>query len=310
MAKAKKQPVKSRRLKTPKYQSFRVSRRIKNPHPKLPSGIKLFITSWKAIKSNWRLFIGISLVYGLLTLVLVRGLSSGTNIQDLKDALSDTFSGSFGGLTTSAVLFSYLIGSTNDSPTPAGGVYQTILLLITSLASIWALRQILAGNKIKAKDAFYKGLYPLAPFMLVLLTIGLQLIPLLLGSWIYGTVIANGIAVSVLEKVMWGALFFSTATLSFYMICSSIFALYIVTLPDMTPLKALRSARQLVLHRRWVVLRKVLFLPLILLVLAALIFMPLVIVWAAGVEWIFFAMSMFLVIIIHSYMYNLYRALL
>ena len=55
------------------------------------------------------------------------------------------------------------------------------------------------------------------------------------------------------------------------------FALYIVTLPDMTPMKALRSARELVRYRRWTVLRKVLFLPLMLLVVAAIIMVPIII---------------------------------
>ena len=70
---------------------------------------------------------------------------------------------------------------------------------------------------------------------------------------------------------------FFLALLSLYMICSSLFALYIVTLPNVTPMKALRSARQLVLHRRFLVLRKILFMPLALLVLGAIIMIPLII---------------------------------
>ena len=94
------------------------------------------------------------------------------------------------------------------------------------------------------------------------------------------------------------------------MICSSLFALYIVTLPNVTPMKALRSARQLVLHRRFLVLRKILFMPLALLVLGAIIMIPLIIFLTFAAEWIFFLLSMFVLTVVHAYMYTLYRELL
>jgi hypothetical protein len=240
----------------------------------------------------------------------VRGLSSGVNIQQIKTTLGEASKGNLKALSTSFTLFGYLISSGTSSSSAAGGVYQASLIIIISLASIWALRQVLAGSKVKIRDTFYKGVYPLIPFILILIVVGLQLIPLLIGNWLYGTVISNGIAVTALEKIIWALVFLVLALLSLYMICSSIFALYIVTLPDMTPMKALRSARQLVAHRRWEVLRKVLFLPLALLILGAIIFMPLVLFLAGAVSWIFFVLSIFILAVIHSYMYGLYRELL
>ena len=94
------------------------------------------------------------------------------------------------------------------------------------------------------------------------------------------------------------------------MISSSIFALYIVTLPDMTPLKALRSARQLVRHRRWTVLRKILFLPILLIVVAAIVMLPIIIWTPPLAQWIFFVLTMFAIAAVHAYAYALYRELL
>lgn len=307
---AAKQPVKTRRLKQSRYKTFYPSKRIKPLQPKLPSALRLLGRSLLTLKNNWKLFVGISVIYGILSLVLVRGFSSGTNISDLKMSLKGASSGSFSTVSTAALLFSYLIGSGNGATTDVGGLYQTVLIVVASLASIWALRQVLAGNSIKIRDSFYKGLYPLVPFILVLLVIGLQLVPLLIGNWLFATVTGNGIAVTMLEKLLWGLLFLVLAVLSLYMICSSLFALYIVTLPDMTPMKALRSARQLVLYRRWLVLRKILFLPLALIVIGAVIFMPLVIVIASAVQWVFFGLSIFILVVVHGYMYTLYRELL
>jgi hypothetical protein len=100
------------------------------------------------------------------------------------------------------------------------------------------------------------------------------------------------------------------ALLSLYMVTSSVFALYIVTLPNMTPMRALRSARGLVLGRRWTVLRKLLFLPIALFLLGALIMLPLIWFWAPAATWVFFALSMACLAALHSYMYALYRSLL
>jgi hypothetical protein len=307
---AKKSEATPRRLKQPKYKTLRLTKRIKHPGPKLPGSVQIFKKSIKVLKDHWKLFFGVTIVYGLLTVILVRGVAGGLDLGTLKTSLQDSFNGSFASVSTAAALFSYMVGSAGSSSTPTGGVYQTLLIIIMSLAVIWALRQVLAGSKLRVRDTFYKGTYPLIPFILVLLVIGLQLIPLLLGSWVYGTVISNGIAVTSLEKLLWALFFFLLAVFSLYMICSSLFALYIVTLPDMTPMKALRSARQLVLYRRWTVLRKILFLPFAILLLAAVIMFPLIIFATPLAEWVFFALSMFVLVVVHSYMYTLYRELL
>jgi hypothetical protein len=178
------------------------------------------------------------------------------------------------------------------------------------LAIIWALRQVLAGSTLRIRDAYYRGMYPLIPFILVLLLVGLQLLPLLIGSSLYSLVITNGIAVHAIEKIFWGLLFAGLALLSFYLISSSLIALYIVTLPDMTPLKALRSARELVRGQRWAVMRKILALPIILIIVAALIMLPIILLLTSLAQWIFFLLTMFAIAAINIYMYSLYRELL
>jgi hypothetical protein len=147
-------------------------------------------------------------------------------------------------------------------------------------------------------------------FFIILIVIGLQFLPLILGATLYNLVINNGIAVYTVEKWLWGLLFFIMALATIYMICSSIFALYIVTLPDMTPMKALRSARELVVHRRWEVLRKIIFLPIALIIIATIIMIPLLLAATPVAVWVFFVMTIAALVVIHSYVYALYRELL
>ena len=295
-----------RRLKTPKYNHLRLGKHIKHPK-KLPSAWKITKQAWRTILAHWKVFVGITLVFGVLNIILVRGFSSGLDINSVKDLLT---LGHLGHFATNLTVFALLVTSANSGASATAGVYQGVLILVISLAIIWTLRQMLAGNKVRVRDGFYRGMAPLIPFLLVLLVIGLQLIPLLIGSSLYSTVINDGIAVYAVEKLFWGLLFFLLALLSLYMVCSSVFALYIVTLPDMTPMKALRSARELVRLRRWTILRKVLFLPVVLLVVAAIIMLPVIAFASVLATWLFFGLSMFVIVAVHAYLYTLYRELL
>jgi hypothetical protein len=213
-------------------------------------------------------------------------------------------------ISNGVTLFLYLLGNTNNSNNANAGVFQTILLIIISLAIIWGLRQAYNGIYARVRDAFYQGMNALIMFIMILVVIGLQLVPLILGATLYNLVISNGIAVYTIEKWLWGLLFFVLAIVTIYMICSSIFALYIVTLPDMTPMKALRSARELVMHRRWEVLRKIIFLPIALIIIATIIMIPLLLMATPVAVWVFFIMTMAGLVVIHSYVYALYRELL
>ncbi len=292
-----------------KYESFRLQKRIRHP-VRLPNVWRLTKMSAGLIWSHRKLFIGITLVYGVLNLILVQSLSGTTDVSSLKHAFSQVFTGHLGFVPTSLSIFVLMISSAGNTTDQTTGTYQVILAIIASLAIIWALRTVSSGSRPRIRDAFYRGMSPLIPFILVIAVIGLQLIPLLVGSTLYSTVIDNGIAVDAAERLLWVVLFALLALLSLYMITSSVFALYIVTLPDMAPMKALRSARELVRYRRWTVLRKILCLPLVLLLAGLIVMLPMIILAAPLARWVFFLLTMFSLTAIHAYMYSLYRELL
>lgn len=306
---AREKPVKSVKTAPPTAKSVRQPRRLKQP-VRLPGAWRLAKSAWQVLWQHRGLFLGITLVYGVLNLVLVQGLASNTDVTSLKNTLNHAFQGHFASLASGASVFAILVTSAGNGSSQTAGAYQLFLGIITSLAVIWALRQIMAGSTLRIRDAYYQGMYPLIPFILVLIVIGLELIPLLIGSSLYALVITNGIAVHALEKVLFGVIFAALGAASIYLIISSVFALYIVTLPGMTPLKALRSARQLVKGRRWSLLRKLLFLPVILLIAAALIMVPIIIFLTAVAQWVFFLLTMFALVAIHAYLYTTYRELL
>lgn len=299
-----------RRLKPKHHKFLRYRNRDKSVVPvKLPSAWKMTKQAARTLWRHKRLFVGITVIYGILNLLLAQGLG-GTDVSGVKTAFNQAFTGHFGSLLSGLSVFTLLVGSAGNNTSQTSGSYQILLAIVASLAIIWGLRQSLSDTLVGVRDAYYKGMYPLVPFILVLLVIALQLVPIVIGSSLYSLVVTNGIAVQAGEKLFWFAIFAASAFATLYMLSSSLFALYIVTLPDMTPMKALRSARGLVRRRRWAVLRKLLWMPIFLLVVAAIIMVPIIILLAPVARWIFFLLTMSALTAAHAYMYTFYRELL
>ena len=281
--------------------------------PKLPTVWRLSRSAYDLLALNWRLIIGIALVYGFLNILLVRGLNGGLDVSQLKSQFSQLYGGGWGNLASAFSIFASLVSSSNNGKaSDAASTYQSFLVLITSLALVWNFRQLLADKtaSLRIRDGFYKGMYPLTPVIIICLIISLQLIPMLIGGVLFSMVMANGIAVTAIEIVVWTLLLLISVVLSLLLITPSIFALYIASLPDMTPIRALRSAKKLVRFRRATVLRKVLFLPLLIFMILSAVILPIIFVVPVLAQWVFFGLSMFILPSVHAYLYTLYRELL
>jgi hypothetical protein len=78
----------------------------------------------------------------------------------------------------------------------------------------------------------------------------------------------------------------------------------------MQPRQALRSAKDLVNFRRLTVIRKVLFLPLLIFIVMGLVIIPLILMASGVVPAAFYILSMLAILFVHTYMYSLYRGML
>lgn len=302
----------TRKLPQPKYQSFKLSKRLKQPKAPLPNGFRLFKESLQFLWANKRRFVWLSFISFLMSTILVTGLSGGSAIAEIKGVLDGVLQGAQGKLTTGLAIFSVLVTGAGTQRTETAAMYQSMVMVISSLAFIWAIRHTMAEEKAKlrVRDAFYKGMYPLIPFLLVLCVIALQLLPLVAANFLYIVVLGGGLAVTLLEQVLWLLLIGLLALLSLYLVSGSVFALYIVTLADIDPLQAVRSSLALVRHRRWAIIRKVFVLPVCMLLLAALIIIPVIIINAFLAQWLFYFLSAVGLLLVHTYLYSLYRKLL
>lgn len=303
-----------RRLKTPPkvwYQPNTWFYRQIERRGALPKARQLFVASWNMLVSAKKQVFTLYMVYIVGLLVFAQAIASATDLASIKSLLDGVVTGATGKLQITSLQLTYLYSSSGSAAGNANaGLYQTILLLICSLALVWLFRQTLAGNTVTIKQAFYRGMYPIVQVVLVLLLFAVQLLPLALGSYVYATLVSNRIIVSFGEHLVVILIFVGLAWWSLRMITATMFALYIVTLPDMEPMQSVRNANQLVAERRLVVLRKIVPLPIVLFLVTSAIVVPFLFVSSFLAVWVFFALSGAWFIYTNAYLYTLYRELL
>ncbi len=274
------------------------------PRTQMPSVWEL---TKKCISVLWPerwLFLGIIGTFGLVDLVLAKGFTIGASSS------SQLISGSVPKLGVGLITYAQMLATIGNGSSGGGFGFSLVLTIFASLAIIWSLRN--SSNKVKVglRDAYYRGMYPLIPFVIILSIIGLELLPLIGGLTVYITAMNSSIALDSIEKLVFLVLLFVLAVITMFWLSSSVFALYISTLPDMTPIKALRSAKVLVKKRRLAVILRILFLPFVLLLVSLAIMLPIIIFVPVMASWVFFVLSLLMLLVFHSYMYNFYRELI
>lgn len=304
-----KKDSKPRKVKQARYASFKLQKRVKPSEPALSSGFALMKQSVKLLVKNWKPILGLVAIYAIINIILVQSFS-GFHFTQTKEALSEVFTGDWGKVLGSLSLFAFLLGGVGNTNSEAAGAYQFMLVTIMSLATIWMLRQLIIGEKVRVRDGFYKGMYPLIPFVLIFIVAVIQTLPVVLGAFLYGLAgplsgFTNGV-----EWMLWLIALLLLAVLSLYMLSSSLIALYAVSLPGVEPRMALRAANKFVQFRRWAVMRKILFLPFILILMAAIIIIPVIMFVTPLTGILFFILTLIALPLVHAYMFALYQELI
>ncbi len=296
--------------KKPEYKSFKLHKTVKRSDIDVPSWRDITKKAFALIGANKKQIAWFLLVYGALYVVFVRGIVSPINVDLIKADIQEVRGDSGTALATNITVMSVLLQSIASTGGELASLYQVMFLITGSLALIWLFRQQQAGHTVTMRDAYYKGMYPLVPFTLVFVVILLQFLPALLGNILLTIVITGGIAVTAFEQLIWVLLFFALLVLSLYMVSSSLIALFIVTLPDMTPMRALRKAKRLVTFRHGSVLRKCVALVFVLGLLFVGLVLPAVFISSIVAQVALLFVTVFTVPFAVAYLFVLYRELL
>lgn len=277
----------------------------------------------KTIWQNRKTFILLAIAYAVLTCLMV-GIAS----QDLYATLTDTlrttsgeaFVGVWGEIGKSGLLFlTALTGGMSQNLTDVQQIYTGIIILMTWLTSVWLLRNILAGHKVKVRDGLYSAGAPILSTFIVALLLIIQLLPFALALFGYSAAYATGLLVGGVEAMLFWLAASLLTVLSLYWITSTVIALVIVTLPGMYPFRAIKTAGDLVVGRRLRILLRFLWMIASVVAVWAVIMIPMilfdgwiksvlpVISWLPIIPVILLALSSLTIIWVSSYIYLLYR---
>lgn len=312
------------------FQKFFV-RTPKNPHHSFKmTKPKMYVTTadlratWRLLGESWafigrhkRIMLGLGLIYAVLGYILVGGISQ-MDYVSFKEGVTEFIDGDLGAFETAFSLFgSALTGGLVAPPTDLQQFLSTSLLLFFWLSLVWAARMLTADKEITMRDALYNSGAPIVPTLVMLSIIAVQLIPAALGIFGYATALNGGWLTGGVEAMAFGVAALLLCLLSAYFVVSSVTGLIVVTLPGTYPWQALRTARQLVMNRRWGIILRILVMVVQMVVVWGVVMIPIFLLdnwlrfdWLPLVPIFVQALMGLTVVYTSVYIYRLYRSLL
>jgi hypothetical protein len=307
------------------HRSFRQTRRRDYDRSfKLPG--YLAFTKYVA-KTVWlyrRIMILVAVVYAILTLLLV-GIASqdtySTLVNTLQTTGEDVFVGSLGDISKAGLLFmASATGSISQNLTDVQQIYAVLIGLLIWLTTVWLLRNLLAGHRVRLRDGLYNSGSPILSTFLVTLLLIVQLLPLALALIGYSAASATGLlAGGGVESMLFWIATGLLAMLSLYWITSTVFALIIVTLPGIYPMQAIKTAGDLVIGRRLRILLRLIWMAVGIVMTWAVIMIPIILIdiwvksmwlainWVPTIPVVLLMLSSLTIVWSSSYIYLLYR---
>lgn len=274
-------------------------------------------SSWSLFKKSLRTieyqkkFLSFAVVsYAVLSALLVVKISSFDHVSRVKSTYVHGLLTIGKNLSASLSTLGSLSGTVGGSNNSASSVLQFLLFLIFSLIFIKAIREASRSRKLKFSDGVYTSCYPIIQFLLVIIILALESIPILFATYFFNTIFSNGIAPSWIERTIWTIVCAAFLLFGLYLLISSIFSLFIVTLPNMRPWASIKSSWKLVKSRRLLVARKII--AMIVSLFVGLGILALILVWLLPVisAWVLLILGLMSFVLVYTYMYSLYRELL
>lgn len=281
-------------------------------------------SSWRLVSESlvfiWqqrRIVLWLGFIYAVLVYFLVGGVSQ-IDYSTFKDASQKAFGGDLGAVTTAFSLFGAAFsGALNNQPSELQQFLSALLAIFFWLALIWATRMLLANKLIKLRDTLYYSGGPFIPTLVILSIICVQLIPAALGIFAYAIVTNGQWLQGGVESMVFAGAMVLLCLLSLYWLTSSIIGAVVVTLPGMYPLRALATARDLVVDRRWSIVARLVVASLLMLLIWAAVLVPAFLLdnwlrfaWLPLIPVTMQLLFGFSLVFLSIYTYKLYRSLL
>ena len=315
---------KKRKDRVNPHKSFRRSYREDYKRDLEIPGIMHHISkSFGMIFKNWRLFLPLLIIVVVMNAVFV-GIMNEGSYEQFNDILDETSAqvtgGDIGGVAKAGLILISTVttGGLSGESSEAATVFGVLIFLIIWLTTIFLLRHIMAGHKVKLRDGLYNAMTPLISTFVVFAIAVIQCIPIFL------LVIAYSAAVQTdfLATPFYALVFFIFAVLmiviSGYLLSSSLIAMVAVSAPGLYPLRALHTASDLMMGRRIRFILRLVALILAMAFMWVVVMLPLILfdifmkqfAWTSGIPFVPVCMTImtcFTCIYITVYLYIYYK---
>jgi hypothetical protein len=306
------------------HRSFRLTRRRDYARSlKLPGYLAFTHEVNLTLKKHKKLFILLALFYTILSATVI-GLGSQDAYEELTSTLRSTgsqiFEGSWGELGQAGfVLATIATTGLSENMTDVQQVYTILLGLLAWLTTVWLLRNLLAGHTVRLRDGLYNAGSPIIPTFLVFIVFVVQLVPVGLATLGYVAASNTGLLGGGVEAMLFWAAAALLIVVSLYWVTGTFFALIIVTLPGMYPMRALKAAGDMVVGRRTRILLRLLWMAPCIILGWVVVMIPVIlfdtwlkglwpqIVWVPIIPVFLVAMTTVTIIWAATYIYLFYR---
>lgn len=231
-------------------------------------------------------------LYAVLSIALV-GIGSQETYATLSDSLRSAASEVMGGDVSQlrdagVILFTIASSGLSETPTEGQQIFGALLVLLVWLTTVWLLRNLMAGHKVRLRDGLYSAGAPIVPTFIIMLVALVQLLPIALAAIGFTAATGSGLLNGGVEAMLFWFAAALLGVLSMYWLTSTFMAMIIVTLPGTYPVRALRTAGDMVVGRRVRILLRLLWMAVPLALAWVLVMLPVVIIdaWIKGLwEW-------------------------
>ena len=293
---------------------------------KVPGIMYHIFKSFGMIFKNWKLFLPFLIIVVVLNALFV-GIMNEANYVQFQDILDETSEQASGGDIGSVAKAGLLLMSTvstgglSGESSEAAVVFGVLIFLIIWLVTIFLLRHIMAGHKVKLRDGLYNAMTPLISTFVVFIVVLFQCIPIFLLIIAYSAAVQT----EFLSTPFYALVFFVFAVvmilISGYLLSSSLMAFVAVSAPGLYPMRALSAASEMMMGRRVKLILRIIALIMGLAVRWVVVMLPLILfdMWMKTFEWTegipfvpicLTIMTCFTYIYVTTYLYIYYRWML
>ena len=317
----KKEKVKHIKL----HRSFRRSYREDYVRPlETPGLLAHAFATFRLIFRNKKLFIPLIILSVTLCIVLVGMMSEATykQFQDILDQTeAELAGGEIGNVAKASLLLISTIttGGLSGSSSESAMIFFIFIFLTIWLVTIFILRHVMAGHKIKLRDALYNAGAPIIPTFTVLSIVFIQCIPLFALIIVHSAAVTTGFLETPFYALIYFVFALAMLATSGYFLAGSLMALVAVTAPGLYPIRAMRAASDLMAGRRIKFSIRLIFLLIALVFMWVIVMLPLILIdmglkssfdWLAGFPFIpimLVVMTCFSFVYVAAYLYIYYR---